>query len=377
MKNINQIILDNIPVSMITIDKKGYITSANKYFKNFSRIKDYHGHNIFTDEFFIKKNLKNNFKKLLKDGGLFRKDNCHEINIKGEDKYLRIIAVPFTNEKGKIEGIVSLASDNTEAILLRNKLIELNNNLEEKIEEKTSDLKKANEDLNKNIELKSTFISDVSHEFRTSLTIMQCSLELLCKSGDIKKENSELYNNVIKEIKRVSSMLSSLSSIARNNPLDSKGHFKKINLNSLIPSILKGLEPVAVEKQIKIKYKNTKYPIEIGGNKEDIEKLILNLVRNAIKYNKDNGWIQVSVEKLKKGINLKVKDSGIGISKKEISNIFERFYRVDKSRTRNQHDSGLGLAICKHVVETHNGNIKVFSTLGKGSLFKVYLPFNL
>lgn len=372
----NKIILDNVPVSIITIDKKGYITSANKYFKNFSSsINDYHN-NIFAGSFFIRENLVEDYKKLLTTGGVFRRDNCHEVNSKGEDKYFRIIAVPFRNKKGEIEGVISLASDNTEAVTFRNKLLELNSGMEKEIKERTKDLDEANKELGKTVELKSIFMADVSHEFRTSLTIMQCSLELLYRSCEAKKENSELFQNVNTEIKRVSTMLTNLALLNETDSPKLKSYFQKLNLNKLISSICNELKVVADDKNVKIEHKNSDSIIEIIGNKQDLEKMLLNLLRNAINYNKDNGWIKVSVKENKDGVYLNVEDSGVGIPKEEFSNIFERFYRVDRARTRNNSESGLGLAICKHVAEMHGGNISVSSKLGQGSVFTVYLPYD-
>ena len=362
-----KIVSDNIPISIITIDKEGYITSVNKYFRTFSSIKDYHNHNIFTDPFFIKENLVDEYKKLLKFGTPFRRDNCHEVNSDGEDKYFRIKAAPILGENGEIEGAVSLASDNTEAIVLKNQLIEANSNLEQKVKNRT-------EELNRAIELKSIFMADVSHEFRTSLTIMQCSVELLSKTADIKKEDSDLFGNVLTEIKRVSSMLADLTLLTKSDSADSKLHYKKMDVNQSISSICKELRVVASKKGIVIEFMEDGKPAEIFASKDDIEKLLLNLIRNAIKYNKENGWIKVWSEVVEGNVCIKVEDGGIGIPEKDLPNIFERFYMVDKARTRNGDDTGLGLAICKHIVEVHGGKIKVESKLGQGTTFSVCLP---
>ena len=374
----NKIVLDNIPVSVITIDKKGYITSVNKYFEKYSRIKDFHNHNIFKDKFFLEDHLADDYRKMLVDGNVVRRDNFYEKDSDGvgKDKYFRIIAVPFRDETGEIVGAVSLASDNTNAVVAKNKLLELNAVLEDKVKERTENLDRANKDLNKVLELKSIFMADVSHEFRTSLTIIQCSLELLNKSCEVEKEESELFQNITTEIARISTMLSSLSLLTKTDSQNLRLPFKKIDLNKAISLICKELRVVADEKGVKIEHKDESSVVEIMGVKEDIEKLLLNLIRNAISYNKQNGWIKVWTEKVKDGVYLKVEDGGIGISETEFSNIFERFYRVDKSRMRNKADSGLGLAICKHVAEIHGGHISVSSKLGQGSLFTVYLPYN-
>jgi PAS domain S-box-containing protein len=370
----HKIILDNIPVSVITIDKQGNITSVNKHFWHLSREKSFKGKNIFKGEFFNREDLVSDFKKLLADGTIVRRNDCHELNSKGEDEYLRILAVPFRNAMGEIEGAISLASDNTEAVLLRNKLIDVNKGLEDKIRERTSELDRVNAELKKVLELKSTFIADVSHEFRTSLTIMQCSTELLLKLGNFDGKNLELFNNLITEIKRVSGMLSDLSLLTKSNTVKVKVTHKKINLNVLISTLCKSLSLIADKRNIRIEHINKNLPVSVCVDKDDMERVVFNLIRNAIKYNKDNGVIRIWAEKNKKGVSLNVEDTGIGIPENEIENIFERFYQVDKSRTRNELDSGLGLAISKHIVEGYGGKITVKSKLGKGSLFSVYLP---
>ena len=137
------------------------------------------------------------------------------------------------------------------------------------------------------------------------------------------------------------------------------------------------MKVLANRKKVKIEYEKKSAQIEIMANKDDIEKLLLNLIRNAIKYNKENGWIKVWVEKEKEGVIINIEDGGIGIPEKELSRIFERFYRVDKARTRSGEDSGLGLAICKHIVESYGGRIDVKSTFGEGTIFYFHLPNNL
>ncbi len=373
----NQVILDNIPVSIITIDKDGNITSTNKFFKNFSGKNNHSEHNVFKDEFFIRENLVDDYKKLLTNGTIIKKDHCYERTSDGKEEYLNILAVPIKNTEGNIIGAVSMASDNTEAVVYKNELLKLNEDLEEKVKQRTEALDNVNKELSKVLELKSIFMADISHEFRTSLTIMQCSLELISKSGDIKKENLDLYNNIVTEIKRVATMLTDLSLLTKSDSLDSRSHHKEVDLDIIASSICKEMSIIADEKEIKIEYKKSSSPVSIVADKDEIEKLLMNLIRNAIKYNKKGGWIKVSTELKNERALLKVQDSGIGIPEKELPNIFERFYRVDKSRTRKEGGSGLGLAICKHIVENHGGKITVESKVGEGSIFTVILPHNL
>lgn len=371
-----QIISDNIPGSVITIDKDGYITSANKNYCEFNCNECWVGKNIFQDNFYIQEKLVPEFRKLLKYGTIVTKENCHAMNCKGEDKYLKIIATPFRDHTGKIAGAICLASDNTEAALLQKELIDLNESLEKKVTQRTEELNILNEELKKVLDLKSIFMADVSHEFRTALTIMQCSLELISKSGDIKAENQEMFGNITTEIKRISTMLADLALLTKSDSITLKSHHKIVDLNSLVSNICKELQVIANNKKVKIEYKPAKSAVKIKADKEDIEKLVFNLIGNAIKYNKTKGWVKVSIQKEKEGIILTVKDGGIGIPKKDLPNIFERFYRVDKARTRQEGGSGLGLAICQHIAGEYGGNINVESKEGQGSTFSVYLPEN-
>jgi two-component system phosphate regulon sensor histidine kinase PhoR len=372
LKKFEKIIFDNFPGGIIIINKNGNIISANKIYKDYFNITDHE--NIFENMFYIEKDLNEDFKKLLSKGISFKREGCHAVNPQGESKYLKIIAFPLIDENDDIKGAISLFIDNTESYVFKNKLMELNGDIEEIVNQRTEELDKVNEELKNVIESKSIFMADVSHEFRTSLTIIQCSLEIISRSVDLKKENLELFNNMLTEIKRVGSTLTDLSLLNRTDVSNLKTHHKLIELNSVISSICKEFKVVSDAKNIEVKFKESKEPIEIMADVDDIDRLLLNLLRNAVKYNNEGGWIKVSIEKKSKGIYMSVEDNGIGIPKKEIPNIFERFYRVDKSRTRKVGGSGLGLAICKHVAEIYEGTISVKSKVGVGSKFTVFFP---
>lgn len=372
IKELAERILDNAPVSIITIDKEGYITSVNKYFETFSKNPDFRNQNIFANEFFIRENLVEEYQKLLTDGTVVRKDSCYEKNYKGEDKYLKILAVPLRDKEGNIEGALSMAIDNTELVRAKNELQELNQNLEKEVRRRTANLDEANKKLDEALKLKSIFVADVSHELRTSLTIMQSNLELasLDRSGEMK--NAEFYNDIFKEIKRMSTMLADLVSLTNSDSDSQKLNYKNFDLNQLISSVIKSLQALADKNHIRIEHKNSGDLQDIDADASKLEKLILNLVQNAIKYNKRYGWINIWAENVGHEIRINVEDSGIGIPEEHLPNIFERFYCVDKSRSRG--GSGLGLAIAKWVADLHGGSIDVSSKIGQGSLFIVKLP---
>ncbi|EKD58469.1 MAG: two-component hybrid sensor and regulator [uncultured bacterium] len=373
--DINQRIMDSVPVSIITIDNDGYMTSANKYYENFSRTNSYHYHNIFESKFFVRENLINDYKKLLSDGTMVKRDHCFERNNKGEDKYLKIIAVPLVDKNGNIDGALSMALDNTESVQLQKKLQLMNEELEKKVIKRTIQLKNANEEIAKVMELKSMFVADVSHEMRTSLAIIQGNVELMSMGLIEKTDHKKTYNQVFGEISRMSTMLTDMTLLSESETSKQRLDITTFDINKIISDTCVSLKVVAKEKNIKISHKRSSAKINLSADVSQIEKLIKNLVSNAIRYNKECGIVDVWVENPDSGVVINVKDSGIGIAKEYQANIFERFYRVDKARSRNEGGSGLGLAICKWVAEIHGGNISVSSILGEGSLFTVFLPY--
>lgn len=370
---ISQRILDNAPISVITIDKKGYVTSANKYFKKFSRTKDFHRHNIFKSEFFIREGLVADYKKLLSDGTPVKRDGCHERNYKGEDKYLKILAVPLKSKAGKIEGILSMAIDNTETIMLKNRLQEYNKELEHKVEQRTAKLDQANKEMAKVLKLKDIFMADISHEMRTSLAIVQGNTDLLSRCKISAEESREIYEHIFGELKTMATMLADLTLLSNSDSAIEKHIREKVDVNRIISGICDSLKVVANENNVKIKYRSGK-AVEMMADRSKLERLIQNLIFNAIRYNRLGGWVRVGVRSTKDVILLVVEDSGVGISEEHLPNIFERFYRVDTARSRKDGGTGLGLAICKWAVEMHGGTIDVSSKVGVGTVFTVRLP---
>lgn len=375
IEQFNSIILDNMPASVITVDKNGFITSANKYYQNFARHKDYRNHNIFTSEFFIREKLTEEYKKLFADGTPVRRENCHETNNRGEDRYFKIIAVPFRDENGNIEGAISIGWDNTNIVLAEKKLIDLNNNLEKIVEERTHELNKLNEKLNGVLDFKSAFMADVSHELRNPLAIIQLELELLAKAEKIDKENfKEPLEQIFIEIKRMTTLLADISLLVNSDSFSHKLNYIDIDLNELLGSVIKSLKIQAAKKNIEIEQRESHGEVKLVGDREMLEKMLSNLIRNAIKYNKDNGWVKTWIEKTDDEIILGVEDSGMGIPEKDIPHIFDRFYRASNTKTGGKSGSGLGLAISKLIAEMHQGTIEVKSKINEGSLFTVKIP---
>ncbi|MGO1652778.1 sensor histidine kinase, partial [Senegalia sp. (in: firmicutes)] len=196
------------------------------------------------------------------------------------------------------------------------------------------------------------------------------------KSGAVNDENTrdKFLNIINEETYRLNNLIEDLSILTDIE--NSKNKIKKemINPNETIEEVIEFLYELADNKNIRIINKsNGNLPI-IYGNEGWLKQMLINLIENAIKYTKANGKIIVTVYSIGNELIFKVKDNGIGIEKEYIDRIFERFFRVDKSRTKKIAGTGLGLAIVKHIVIQFNGKIKVNSEKNKGTEFKITLP---
>ncbi len=217
--------------------------------------------------------------------------------------------------------------------------------------------------------IKKDFVANVSHELRTPLTAIKGYIETL--EEEIQGENIHYLKVIKKHTNRIINMVEDLLSLAEVEDLQKKNLFmKKVKLCKISSDVIKIFESFASEKNIKLNLVCEDSDVEIEGDPFLIEQMIINLVENALKYT-DKGEVSVKVYKYGQGVILEVIDTGIGIPEKDIERIFERFYVVDKSRSRKMGGTGLGLSIVKHIVLLHNAIIEVKSEVGKGSAFRV------
>jgi len=281
-------------------------------------------------------------------------------------------------KEGEVESMTTLANNAAIAIAnsqLYEEVKDLNKNLEEKVRQRTEELKIANEKLEKSIELKSQFIADASHELRTPLTIMKGNLDIALLDGKAKtKELRETLKLIDEEVEHMSGILADLMILTHAGA--GKLNIKRTtaNLDNLLKTAAQSMEILAKEKNIKIEV-NAGSGVTAMIDENKFLKLLLNLISNSIKYGKDSGWVRLSIENKNDEIRVIIGDNGVGIPEDELPFIFERFYRVNKVRTREKiGGSGLGLAICKSIAEAHGGYIDVGSKVGEGSQFVVHLP---
>jgi signal transduction histidine kinase len=218
------------------------------------------------------------------------------------------------------------------------------------------------------------FIADAAHELKTPLTAIKTDLEvnLRNKKLDIKKARTILHDT-IRDVDSLTYLTNSLLKQSRVENYNNGNNFEKANIKGLLDNVVKKLRPKATKKKITIK-KNYK-DATIFIDKESISELFTILVDNAIKFNKNGGTVEILTNIGKENYTVLVKDSGVGIPKKDQKHIFERFYKADSSRTKNNIEGyGLGLSIAKEIVKRHKGRIIVDSQVNKGSTFKVILP---
>ncbi len=368
-------VLNNVPVSIVMLDRVGKIISLNNFAHQLIGEKLIGEKLTSTEEIKNNKELVQLYDKLINKGKSFKYENLsYQSKENNEKKYLNIIASPLFDRDCKVEGAISIAVDNTEPTIYREKIENLNQNLEKKVKQRTFELDLVNKELSRVLDLKLKFISDASHELRTPLTIMKGNLELLFLDKNNSDEVIEVYRDVEDEILRMSNIISDLTMLTNADSEMEKLHYEEVDLTRLLESNVKSLSVIAKEKNIKIQLKKQSRGIFIIGDEAKLDKVFINLIRNAIKYTDANGWIKIYLNKEKNSIFVKIEDSGIGIPKKDLPNIFERFYRVDKARSRVEGGTGLGLSICKWIVEAHNGTIEVKSEEGRGSEFMVKLP---
>ena len=220
------------------------------------------------------------------------------------------------------------------------------------------------------------FVSNVSHELKTPLTSMKVLADSLNGQEDVPVElYREFMLDIGNEIERENKIINDLLSLVKMDKSASDLNITSVNINEMLDLILKRLKPIAEKQHVDLVLESFR-PVTAEIDEVKLTLAITNLVENAIKYNKEDGWVHVSLNADYQYFYLKVEDSGIGIPEDSLEHIYERFYRVDKSHSREIGGTGLGLAITRNAILMHRGAIKVFSTEGEGTLFTVRIPLN-
>ena len=219
----------------------------------------------------------------------------------------------------------------------------------------------------------SQFSSDASHELRTPLTVLKGQSELTLGKERKPKEYQEVISSNLEEIQYMSKVLEDLFMLSKSDENQIALDYESVDLKLLIEEICRHAQIIASEKNIKI---ITAYieRIQVYGDPVRLRQMIWNVIVNGIKYTQPDGEVTISLQEKKDIALITIQDNGIGISSSDLPQIFNRFYRVDKARSREEGGTGLGLSICKFIVDAHKGSIDIESTLGEGTKFKIKLP---
>lgn len=218
------------------------------------------------------------------------------------------------------------------------------------------------------------FVSNVSHELKTPITSMKVLADSLLMQEDVPVElYKEFMGDIAEEIDRENKIINDLLSLVKMDRKAADVNVQETSINDLLELILKRLRPIAAKRDIELVLESFK-PVRAEVDETKLTLAISNLVENAIKYNKEEGWVHISLNSDHKYFYVKVEDSGIGIPEEAQEHIFERFYRVDKSHSREIGGTGLGLAITRNAILMHRGAIRVYSKEGEGTTFTVRIP---
>ncbi len=220
------------------------------------------------------------------------------------------------------------------------------------------------------------FVANVSHELKTPITSMKVLADSLLVQEDAPVElYREFMADLSEEIEREDKIINDLLSLVKMDKTASTLDVKQTNINELVEKILKRLQPIAAAANIEVVFESFR-PVNAEIDEVKLSLAITNLVENAVKYNVEGGWVHVSLNADHKFFYIEVADSGIGIPAEAQEHIFERFYRVDKSHSREIGGTGLGLAIARNAVVLHRGAVKVYSQVGEGTTFTVRIPLS-
>jgi two-component system phosphate regulon sensor histidine kinase PhoR len=229
--------------------------------------------------------------------------------------------------------------------------------------------------LNKIENYRKEFIGDISHELKTPIFAIQGFIETLLNGAVHDDEVNEVFlHKAMKNVNRLTYLTKDLMEISRLETGELKSNMQEMFLRDVVLDVVENLQYKAEDENIELVVHDFDKNIQIRADRNQIKQVLINLVENAIKYNKENGKVEIGMKEIGSGkIELFVKDTGIGIDTNDIERVTERFFRVDKSRSRERGGTGLGLSIVKHIIEAHGEKLTIESKPDEGSVFRFTL----
>ena len=334
-KNQIETILLHMTDGIIAFNRQGEIILINPAAKKLLSIGP--EDNNFED-IFKKFNLNINMEKII----YLENWTSTEQRIPVEDKYAKVIFAPFKNENERPDGVIAVIQDITEHVKLDNMQKEL--------------------------------VADVSHELKTPITSIMGYADTLLE-GEYDKETQEKFLNVIAtEARRMAKLVTDLLTLSRYDNNKKTTQKETFDLGDLVKKCQDKLAIEAKKKNHNVNCFVTADVPPVYADKYDIERVVLNILSNSIKYTKEGGEIKIYVGFVYNDAYIKVFDNGIGIPEEDLSRIFERFYRVDKARTREMGGTGLGLSIAKEILDKNGGSIDIKSVVGQGTEVVIKIP---
>ena len=334
-KNQIETILLHMTDGIIAFNLDGEILLINPAAKKYLKIEP--EDNTF-DDIFKKFNLDINMEKII----YIENWTSTEQRIQLEDKYMNVFFAPFKNESDRPDGVIAVIQDITEHVKLDN--------------------------------MQKEFVADVSHELKTPITSIMGYADTLLE-GEYDKETQEKFLNVIaSEARRMARLVTDLLTLSRYDSNKNKVKKESFDLGDLVK---KCQDKLAIEIKKKNHTVNSFVTADVPpvyADKDDIERVVLNILTNSIKYTPEGGEIKIYVGFVYNDAYIKIFDNGIGIPEEDLSRIFERFYRVDKARTREMGGTGLGLSIAKEILDKNGGSIDIKSTVGQGTEVVIRVP---
>lgn len=218
------------------------------------------------------------------------------------------------------------------------------------------------------------FVSNVSHELRTPITSIKVLADSLISQKDVPIElYQEFMADIAEEIDREDKIITDLLALVKMDRTAADLNITEVDINALVELIMRRLRPIAQKRDVEVVYESVR-SVTAAVDEVKLTLILSNLVENAIKYNKEHGWVKVKLDADHQYFTVEVADSGVGIPEESMDHIYERFYRVDKSRSREIGGTGLGLAITRSAVMMHRGTIKAESIEGEGTTFTIRIP---
>ena len=334
-KNQIESILLHMTDGIIAFNIKGEIILINPAAKKFLSISP--EDNTF-DDIFGKFKLDINTEKVI----YLDSWTSTEQRIQVDDQYVKVLFAPFKNEEERPDGVIAVIQDITEHVKLDNMQKEL--------------------------------VADVSHELKTPITSIMGYADTLLEGGYDEETQTKFLNVIASESRRMARLVTDLLTLSRYDSNKKKTRKETFDLGDLVKRCQEKLAIEIKKKGHKVTSFVTADVPPVYADKDDIERVVLNILTNSIKYTPDNGEIKIYVGFVYNDAYIKIFDNGIGIPEDDLSRIFERFYRVDKARTREMGGTGLGLSIAKEILDKNGGSIDIKSKVGEGTEVVIRIP---